>query len=68
MSIKPEPFVRRAAALVLCLPLLAAAAPPRAGTPGTIELTTQPGSALEATAVKLTAADLRQSQKAGDRR
>ena len=66
MSIMPESHVCRTAALLLCLPLLAAAAPPKAGTPGTIELTTQPGSALEATAIKLTAADLRQSQKAGD--
>jgi hypothetical protein len=43
-----------------CL-VLAAAAPS-----GVVTLTTQPGSALEATALKLVGADLKQSSSAGD--
>jgi hypothetical protein len=52
-----KPALYLAAALVC-----AAAAPPDA----TITLTTQPGSALEATAMKLVAGDLKESRKDGD--
>ena len=48
--------------LAICLPLLGAASP----TDATIALTTQPGSALEATAMRLVAGDLKQSPSEGD--
>ena len=55
------PDRRRAASLPLAL-LLTAAAP--ADT--TVALTTQPGSALETTAMQLVASDLKQSRREGD--
>ncbi len=58
-----------AVALMLCVAGAAEAANVAAkgvATDGTITLSTQPGSALEATALKLTAGDLKQSVSEGD--
>jgi hypothetical protein len=59
--ITPDPRLR-ASLLAACAWVLAAAAP--AGD--TVTLTTQPGSALEATALKLVGGDLSQSRREGD--
>jgi len=55
-------FFQKRTACFTCLILLAAAAPSDA----VITLTTQPGSALEATARELSASDLKQAREAGD--